>query len=135
MRMTDDIPAHLLAPCGMSCLVCYAHLRTRRPCHGCRGPDDRKPNHCRACKIKACAEDHQVEHCGDCATFPCALIKRLDRSYRQRYQVSLIDYTTQLKLLGITAFLKTQQAEWTCAQCGGVISLHDRACSVCGQVL
>jgi hypothetical protein len=135
MRMTDDIPTHLLAPCGMNCWVCYVHLRARKPCQGCRGQNASQPAHCRDCKIKACADDHQVEHCGDCATFPCALIKRLDRSYRQRYQVSLIDNATQLKSLGITVFLETQQAKWTCAQCGGVISLHDRVCSDCGQAL
>ena len=31
--------------------------------------------------------------------------------------------------------LLEEKEKWTCAQCGGVISLHDRACSECGDEL
>lgn len=122
-----------LAPCGMNCAVCYAHLRPKKPCPGCRQPDANTPNHCRTCNIKACATEHEVTFCGDCDTFPCKLIKRLDASYRKRYDTSLIENARRIKAEGISAFLQAEQRRWTCSACNGVISLHDRVCSQCGQ--
>jgi hypothetical protein len=31
--------------------------------------------------------------------------------------------------------LLEEKQKWTCTGCGGVISLHDRACSECGQTI
>jgi rubrerythrin len=31
--------------------------------------------------------------------------------------------------------LLEEKEKWTCAQCGGIISLHDSACSECGREL
>ncbi|HEX2906362.1 MAG TPA: DUF3795 domain-containing protein [Phototrophicaceae bacterium] len=135
MKMIDSIPANLLAPCGINCMACYVHLKTKKACQGCRGADESKPEHCRKCQLKDCAVTHQVAFCGDCVEFPCAAIKRLDKSYRQRYQVSLIANARQLKAVGMTAYLLAEKARWTCTQCGGVISQHDRACSECGQAI
>ena len=45
MKMIDKIPETLLAPCGMNCLVCYVHLKEKKPCLGCRGQDEGKPEH------------------------------------------------------------------------------------------
>jgi hypothetical protein len=28
-----------------------------------------------------------------------------------------------------------EKEEWACPRCGGVICLHDRACSECGQTI
>ena len=91
MKMPEFIAENWLAPCGNNCYVCYVHLRTKKQCLGCFGGDLNKPNHCRNCKIYHCAEHHQCKHCGYCSEFPCQLIKRLDKSYVQRYNVSLIN--------------------------------------------
>jgi hypothetical protein len=133
MKMLDTIPTNLVAPCGMDCLVCYVYLKKKKPCQGCRGQDESKPEHCRKCAIKDCSVTHQVDFCGDCADFPCAIIKRLDKSYKKRYQASLINNAIQLKTMGIIPFLLAEKDKWTCTQCEGVISLHDRFCSDCGQ--
>jgi transposase len=29
--------------------------------------------------------------------------------------------------------LSEEKEKWTCSNCGGIISLHDRACSECGK--
>jgi hypothetical protein len=123
----------MLAPCGMNCGVCYVHLKKKKPCLGCWGQDDSKPEHCRKCKIKTCASGQGIDFCFNCSTFPCAIIKRLDKSYRQRYQVSLIDNALRLKTVGAKQFLNEEREKWTCADCGGVVSLHDRVCSECGK--
>jgi hypothetical protein len=132
MKMVEFNPA-LLAPCGMNCGVCYVYLRKKKPCLGCRGEDLAKPDHCRKCNIKTCAAERGVALCVDCADFPCVIIKRLDKSYRLRYQVSLIDNARRLKAVGAPQFLSEEKDGWTCAACGGVISLHDGVCSECGK--
>ncbi len=132
MKMPTAIDPHLIAPCGMNCAVCSVHLRDKKPCLGCLGADAHKPNHCRACTIKACADEKQVVYCFECAAFPCPAIGRMDKSYRTRYRVSLIAYGDAIKETGMAAFLAAQVARWTCPVCGGAISLHDGVCSDCG---
>jgi hypothetical protein len=133
MKMPDAIPVTLIAPCGMNCAVCYVYLRKKKPCLGCRGHDEAKPDHCRQCKIKDCAQSRGADFCFNCPTFPCAVIKRLDKSYRQRYQVSLIENTLRLETIGARQFMIEEREKWTCMACGGAISLHDRVCSECGR--
>ena len=125
----------LLAPCGMNCAVCYAHLRDRKPCPGCHGEDDQKPKHCRTCRYKECATEHGVAFCVDCEGFPCPQMRRFDKSYRTRYGASLVEMAQRMREVGTTAYLEEQERAWTCAECEGVISLHDRACSACGSKL
>ncbi len=132
MQMPDVLDPNLLAPCGMNCLVCYVFLREKKPCRGCRAMDDSQPDHCRVCKIKTCAAEREVVYCSDCPDFPCTVIKRLDRSYRQRYAVNLVEDARQRQALGVDAYLLEEKMRWTCAACGGVVSLHDRVCSQCG---
>ena len=131
--MVDGFNPSHLAPCGMNCGVCYVYLREKKPCLGCRGEDEAKPGHCRICKIKTCAAERAVTLCVDCADFPCAIIKRLDKSYRLRYQVSLVDNARRLKAVGTAQFLRQEKDRWTCAACEGVVSLHDGVCSECGN--
>lgn len=133
MKMTETMAATMLAPCGMNCTVCYAHLKKKQPCRGCRGRDESKPEHCRQCKIKACALEQGFDFCSSCPTFPCTILKRLDKSYRQRYQVSLIANALRLKAVGAEQYLTEESEKWTCPDCGGIVSLHDRVCSECGK--
>ena len=131
--MVAKIPTTMLAPCGITCAVCYVHLRQKKPCLGCQGRDASKPEHCRKCKIKDCATSQGLDFCFECPTFSCATIKWLDKSYRQRYQVSLIENAVRIRTVGAEQHLREENEKWTCAQCGGVVSLHDRACSECGN--
>ncbi len=121
----------LFAPCGMYCLVCSQHCRAAGACPGCRAEDARKPKHCVDCRRKLCAQRHGVAHCFACSAFPCALLKSLDKSYK-RYGVSLIE-NGRAAARGLEAFLAQERRRWSCPACGGVISLHDGVCSVCGK--
>lgn len=132
MKMDAEMSVTMLAPCGMNCHVCYVHLKKKKPCLGCHGQDESKPQHCRKCKIKECATNQGVDFCSSCPSFPCAIIKRLDKSYKQRYRVSLVDNAIRLKTVGAKQYLLEEKERWTCAYCGGVISLHDCVCSECG---
>jgi hypothetical protein len=123
----------MLAPCGMNCSVCYAHLRKKNTCQGCRGQEECQSLYCRRCKIRNCAISRGIDFCSDCASFPCTAIKQIDKRYRLRYQVSLIENAIRVKTVGIEQVLLEEKQRWMCTGCGGVISLHDRACSVCGK--
>ena len=133
MKMEAEIPERMIAPCGMNCMVCYVHLKKKKPCPGCRQQDDATPEHCRKCKIKDCAFEKGVDLCIECISFPCSVIKRLDKSYQKRYRVSLVENAARIKAVGAKQFLYEEKEKWTCPVCNGVISLHDRVCSECGK--
>ena len=133
LKMPSTIAPNLLAACGINCAVCYVHLKNKKPCLGCGIPSDGKPAHCRNCKIKICAEGRGLQFCFECAAHPCPDIKRLDKSYRQRYGVHLIENTVHIRTVGISQYMQEEQARWQCLQCGGAVSMHDQICSECGQ--
>lgn len=132
MNMPEQIDGGLLAPCGMNCLVCYRYCRRKKPCPGCRTGEENKPEHCRKCAIKDCAESKSLAGCGGCPEYPCKRLKALEKSYNTRYQASLMENSRLVRTVGLDAFLEMQRSRYTCPGCGGVISLHDRACSQCG---
>ena len=134
--MPDKIEDIMLAPCGMNCTVCYKHVGVRKygkSCEGCLKGDLGKPEHCRKCNIKSCAQEKGYTHCFECANFPCKLIKNLEKSYNKRYATSLVKNSRTAQAEGITVFLEQDRQKWTCSKCGGAISLHDGACSECGN--
>ena len=123
----------ILAPCGMNCAVCYAHLRKKKTCPGCRGEENNQPAYCRRCRIRDCAFRRGINFCFECTSFPCNIIKQIDKRYRQRYYVSLIENGLRIRTVGIEQFLLEEKEKWACTQCGGLISMHERVCSACGR--
>jgi hypothetical protein len=126
-------PADLFAPCGMNCLVCYAHLRKKKPCDGCLAADTHKTERCKSCFIKQCAQQKGLVYCFDCPDFPCQRIKNLEKSYLKRYQVSLIENSRLVQASGLEPFFQKERLRWACPECGGLVCLHDKMCSQCGQ--
>lgn len=123
----------MLAPCGMNCMVCYKHCLHPKPCGGCLQSDEGKPEHCRRCQIKDCVRERGLSYCHGCGEYPCRRIKALEKSYRTRYGISLMENSRFAKECGASALLERQKAAFTCPECGGVISLHDAQCSECGR--
>lgn len=134
MKMPDEVPETLIAPCGVTCLACYVHLREKKSCSGCCSLMGDKPSHCAVCTIRSCVTAHHVTFCAECEKFPCVTIKQMDRRYRDRYHVSLIENGRRRSMIGTEAFLKEEKARWTCA-CGGAISQHDQVCTECGKTI
>ena len=58
------------SPCGRFCEVCEAKKEVL--CQGCAETNG-KPFHLKekTCPLWDCAQKHNVEHCGQCAEFPC----------------------------------------------------------------
>jgi len=131
MKMPETIPDYFLAPCGVNCFVCYAHLKNKKPCSGCLGDDNNKPERCKNCDIKKCAAEKGYTHCYECSTYPCTIIKRLEKSYLQRYRVDLRKNCEIANTQGPSALMKDERIKWICPKCNGVINQHDKICSEC----
>ncbi|WP_028042102.1 DUF3795 domain-containing protein [Candidatus Stoquefichus massiliensis] len=132
MKMpTQGINIVMFAPCGMNCMVCYKHCYHKKQCAGCLRNDMGKPEHCRQCKIKDCTQSKGLSYCFECPSYPCQLIKNLEKSYNKRYQASLMENSIFVQQYGLEQFMEWQKQKYTCSQCGGVISIHDRECSEC----
>jgi hypothetical protein len=119
----------LIAPCGMNCALCMAYLRKKNHCGGCNAPD----RLCNInCTISAC-RNVKDRFCHDCSDFPCRRLKQLDKRYRTRYHMSMLENLAMIKKIGIRAFVKSERERWTCKTCGGTIDVHHYCCSACGK--
>lgn len=123
----------MIAPCGMNCWLCIAYLRDRNPCPGCRGDDRVKPKTRSACRIKKCEKmaKGKTTYCFGCADFPCDRLKHLDKLYRTKYGMSMIDNLNRIKESGIRQFVKDEEKKWTCPNCGELICVHKPQCLHC----
>lgn len=132
MIMPHLIDKSMIAPCGVNCMVCYVHLKKKKPCPGCKSENvAEKPLRCCNCQIKVCSNSKRISHCFMCSDFPCKLVKSLDRSYKTRYNTSIVDNGNVIVNLGFEIFLGNERQKWTCGRCGGVVSVHDKICSDC----
>ena len=130
--MKRALDAQLIAPCGMNCGICMAYLREKNKCHGCRAADTNKKVTVIRCKIKNC-EDVQkgkVKFCFECEK-PCARLKQLDKRYRTKYDMSMLENLAFIKNNGIDAFIVQQTEKYKCPKCGGVICVHRKKCYDC----
>ena len=125
----------LIAPCGMNCGICMAYLREKNKCPGCRGANADKPITRVRCKIKTCStfQKGKARFCFECGNYPCDNLKHLDKRYRTKYNMSMIENLENIKDFGIRKFLKNEDVRWTCPRCGGTICVHKGYCVGCGK--
>jgi hypothetical protein len=133
-----EMKEELIAVCGMNCRICVAYFgyalsgkKRKKPCIGCR-PTDRN---CAFIK-KRCKKlsKKEVNYCFECSDFPCENLEKLDKRYRERFKMSMIDNLNFIKKNGINDFLKSQEEKYKCAECGDVICVHTDKCYECGNV-
>lgn len=124
----------LIAPCGINCGTCLGYLRVKNRCIGCWPNTGFKVPHCSLCKIKNCEHLNLTESkfCYECEKFPCPRLKHIDKRYRTKYHVSLIDNLMDIKEIGIDAYLMKETGRWTCPNCGATICVHRETCIKCG---
>lgn len=134
--------ANLVAPCGMDCGVCSAylayvnHLPTKRAaithCPGCRI----RPKHCAYLKGHCVPlSQGEVGFCFECADYPCAHLRHIDRRYRTTYGMSFLENLDVIQSSGIDAFIAHQQLRYACPHCGELRSVHNGKCFACESVL
>jgi len=130
----------LIAPCGMNCGICKWYLAYSRGVPEKKG----KVIHCPSClpRNKNCfikrgckkLRRNEIKFCFECEDMPCENLDRLDRRYRKRYSMSMVENLKELKEKGLKDFLKIQEDKYGCPECGDVISVHDRKCYSCGYI-
>lgn len=123
----------MIAPCGMNCLLCYAHHRDKNKCDGCWGAFEHKPNSCRKCSITNCEHLAKTESkfCYECEKFPCTRLKNLDKRYRTKYHMSMLENLANIKMYGLGKFIQNEHEKWVCPDCGGTYNVHHHLCSNC----
>ena len=127
--------ALLIAPCGMNCGICYAHLREKNTCPGCRNLKEEMPVSISRCIIRNCdlIKTKKAEYCYECPVYPCKRLKNLDLRYRTKYNMSEIANLEFIKKEGIAKFIEQEKIRWTCTECSSTINVHLGTCSKCGK--
>jgi hypothetical protein len=125
--------AQLIAPCGMNCGICLAYLRDKNICCGCWSTKGHKSKSCANCIIKNCEllEKTDSNFCYECTKFPCARLKQLDKRYRLKYHMSMIENLHFIKENGLKNFEQKELIRWKCNTCGGMICVHRGICLIC----
>lgn len=127
----------LIAPCGMNCGICLAYLRDKNTCDGCRADSLNKPKYCMRCIIRNCVhlEETTSKFCYECRKYPCTRLKQLDKRYRLKYKMSMVENLEIIQTQGIGYFIKRESERWLCIHCGGSYCVHKGYCLQCKQSL
>lgn len=139
MGIDHDInKENLIAPCGMNCGLCIAYQSQlhdlkkqgfhRQYCPGCipRGKNClHMGDKCEQLR------DGSVRFCFECTDFPCQRLKMLDKRYRTKYHMSMIENLRSIQENGIDTFMSEQKKRWKCEKCGGEICCHNGLCLAC----
>ncbi len=128
----------LIAPCGMNCGLCVSYQFMisdlnkrgfkRTYCAGCR------PRGKNCVFMKASCDllgKGLVRFCFECNDYPCMRLKTLDKRYRTKYRMSMIENLNNIKDQGMEKFLEKEAEKWRCPKCGGVICCHNGLCLNC----
>lgn len=129
---------NLIAPCGMNCSLCIAYIFMQKDLnqHGfhrqyCPGCIPRKKN-CTYMGHKCeSLKKGSIRFCFECEDFPCKSLKALDKRYRTKYHMSMIENLQSINEHGLQSFLKKEAKKWQCPECGEVICCHNGLCLNC----
>ncbi|MRR18474.1 MAG: DUF3795 domain-containing protein [Deltaproteobacteria bacterium] len=137
-KKTAAISADLIAPCGMNCRLCWGYIREKNACPGCLRIDSQeneKSKYRTTCKIKHCEQiiKGKLKYCPEnCHRFPCSRLRQLDKRYRTRYTMSMIENLKMINEAGIRRFMRNESVKWICPECGEIICVHKPICLSCG---
>jgi hypothetical protein len=119
----EKLNKDLIAPCGMNCGLCRAHLKAANTCAGCRKIGKDCPVSRLKCPIRTCTE-RKGEFCYECAKFPCDKLKHLDKRYRKKYGMSQIENLEFIRAKGMEEFLKSERGKYQSDK--GIFCVHDQ---------
>jgi uncharacterized protein DUF3795 len=124
----------LIAPCGMNCGICIGYLRAKNKCPGCRSQSKNIQGACRKCLIINCKilKEKNMKFCSNkCEKFPCRRLKDLDKRYKAKYGMSMLENLENIKQFGIREFIKNEKKRWQCKKCGNTLCVHRDKCLIC----
>jgi len=101
-----------------------------------------RKRYCSGCRPRGKNCTHMKKHCDllgkglvqfyyECEKFPCSRVKDLDKRYRTKYHMSMIENLKFIKEHGIESFLEKEEEKWRCPECGEVICCHIGLCLNC----
>ena len=136
LKKVNYMKSSLIAPCGMNCRLCRAYIREKKACPGCLGNDRLKSKSCALCRIKNCEilKAGKLRFCSACKEYPCEKLRHLDKRYRTKYSMSMLDNLENIGILGIRHFINREKERWACSKCGEIICVHKKYCLSCGYV-
>jgi len=127
----------LVAPCGMNCAICVSYLAMKNDlknkgfqkkyCEGCLACSN-------SCSIKRnCMKLRKglVRFCFECGEYPCEKLKALDKRYRNKYHMSMLENLEFIRKHGVDKFLEKEEDKWRCPECGGTVCCHNGLCLNC----
>ena len=124
----------LIAACGMNCGLCIGRLREKGRCGGCyKMNDDNKPKVCKSCGIVNCEvlAETTSGFCYECKKYPCTRLKNLDKRYRNKYGMSMLENLEFIRVYGLAHFLSNEEKKWQCKVCGAGLCVHRDYCLEC----
>lgn len=87
----------------------------------------------RLCVIKHCLnQQSESGYCFECDVFPCKRLKDLDKRYRTKYHMSMIENLDYIRDHGMALFLENEKHRWKCPECSAVVCVHKSNCLSCG---
>lgn len=129
-----------IAPCGINCKVCSAYQSMeedlnklgyhREYCPGCIPRGENCLHMGKRCVL---LREGKVRFCFECETFPCKRLKALDKRYREKYSMAVIENLRDIQANGMDAFLEKERVRWRCSVCGGAICCHSGQCLRCSR--
>ncbi len=129
---------NLIAPCGMNCSLCIAYQFMEKDlnkqgfrkkyCPGCIPRGENCTHMGTKCDLLG---KGLVRFCFECESFPCNRLKSLDKRYRTKYHLSMIENLKHIKENGIERFLENEEIKWRCSECDDVICCHNGLCLNC----
>ena len=126
--MQTKINSILIASCWMNCALCYAYQREKNKCSGCR-IEAKKTKARILCKIKNCKLKQNF--CYECGNMPCKSLNNIDKRYRSKYNMSIIENLNNIKKFWMNRFLTSEWLKWTCNNCWNLICVHKWYCLSC----
>ena len=138
-RKAKKIAKKLIAPCGMNCSICSKYLSylnnlKRSQCSGCKPSSKRCDYLFAKCRGINHGQNKKSLFCFECSQYPCKQIDRMDARYRKSYRMSIKDNLDEIQKRGIDEVVESQYRKYCCADCGGVVSIHNRKCFRCDTV-
>ena len=137
--MSKPFKQELIAPCGMNCRICIGFFgytmngkKRKLQCVGCK-PSGKSCAHLK----KFCKKllKNEIEYCYECIDFPCKQLQKLDKKYRERFNMSMIKNLEYIRDKGMKEFLKSQEEKYKCQNCQGVICVHNSKCYSCDTLV
>lgn len=128
-----------IAPCGMNCSLCIAYIFNKynlnkegfnkQYCLGCIA----RGKNCTFALGSKCnlIATGKIRFCYECNKFLCESLKRLDKRYKNKYHLSMIDNLKYIKENGIKQFMNKENHKWRCKKCNELICCHNGLCLNC----